>query len=584
MIDIMIDHEIPLGTVLISNTKSLLRTSPAYRRGASQRNGVSMKRFLAAALILAGAQARADFGYDLSSLMNRALDEQEEIQASCGSKVVMDFEDYYHSSDEISEFENGALEQVAVLVDELRKACLGNPANKEIISNLTKIKVRRGSREHRHMEIAKSGDMIYYAAKNKNENGLNVSNYIDKDLIENLHLKFGAGTQNTGQIEHKHKTIELAKSELPIDSKFTCSGYSQCDEPYDTRGVLNGVETCFDGDKIKKTVTWKNGQREGVARCFDGAELKVEAIYSKNFLEGPLVTKKSDSRGDLAANFVHGRETGFELYTKDAKLVEIGFCRVDGEFAGRVDQTFARECEAVSYGPNEMMLRAGLAELRAKDAAKAAALKARQNGPQVEKYDNGNVRAKYTTKNGKIIGLYKSFYEDGKPKLETEYSTAGEREGNEKEFDADGKPKVTAIYQGDEMVSRSLYYMNGVHSTVETWTGKAPKKKRCQARFDDLGAKVSYACVLEDSWYGVYDGPFEFYFHGKPGLIGQFAEDRRIGIWKYYDADGRLEREAKYDKGVLVSETAYAPPNKIYREFHPDGSIKTEKKTLDKKI
>jgi hypothetical protein len=58
-----------------------------------------MKRLMVAALILAGAQARADFGYDLSSLMNRALDEQEELQASCGSKVVMDFEDYYHSSD-----------------------------------------------------------------------------------------------------------------------------------------------------------------------------------------------------------------------------------------------------------------------------------------------------------------------------------------------------------------------------------------------------------------------------------------------------------------------------------------------------
>jgi hypothetical protein len=79
----------------------------------------------------------------------------------------------------------------------------------------------------------------------------------------------------------------------------------------------------------------------------------------------------------------------------------------------------------------------------------AAAL---QEGPVVEKWDNGKTKLKTTYRGGKPHGSYEEFWESGKPRLKAHYEK-GLRHGTYREFAEDGRTLLRdAVYHEDVLL------------------------------------------------------------------------------------------------------------------------------------
>ncbi len=65
---------------------------------------------------------------------------------------------------------------------------------------------------------------------------------------------------------------------------------------------------------------------------------------------------------------------------------------------------------------------------------------------------NGGLKSEYPMKDGKLHGMVKEWFPDGKPLSEIEYRN-GEHHGLCKEWTADGKPFCERVYENDHLVS-----------------------------------------------------------------------------------------------------------------------------------
>jgi antitoxin component YwqK of YwqJK toxin-antitoxin module len=50
---------------------------------------------------------------------------------------------------------------------------------------------------------------------------------------------------------------------------------------------------------------------------------------------------------------------------------------------------------------------------------------------------------------------------------------------------------------------------------------------------------------------GIAHGKYAEYRAGKPAVTGEMRDDRKIGTWTHYNADGAVVRVATYKHGVL---------------------------------
>jgi antitoxin component YwqK of YwqJK toxin-antitoxin module len=63
-----------------------------------------------------------------------------------------------------------------------------------------------------------------------------------------------------------------------------------------------------------------------------------------------------------------------------------------------------------------------------------------------------------------------------------------------------------------------------------------------------VDGKVVSEAVYKD---GKAVGKYVEYRAGKPAVTGQFADDRKTGVWTHYDPDGHVLLTASYKDGVL---------------------------------
>lgn len=151
----------------------------------------------------------------------------------------------------------------------------------------------------------------------------------------------------------------------------------------------------------------------------------------------------------------------------------------------------------------------------------------------IEYSQNGKVgQAKFFYKNGKLMSEGKyvdkkkegiwTYYDEKGRKLREENLVAGKKEGKETNWDRNGKVNVTTMYkngikEGEEW---KTYYADG-YSIANYSKGK-------------LNGKITH-----------------YFASKKPLYEGQYADDKKVGEWKFMNEAGDVIKVQKWENDVL---------------------------------
>jgi len=359
---------------------------------------------------------------------------------------------------------------------------------------------------------------------------------------------------------------------LPVAAQEFACGSRYCAIPYDAEGVQNGVEVCWNSpEKTEKVreLTWSKGLRSGEARCWEKGKLVTQAHFKDNLLSGLFVDQRFSQIE--VHRFDQGKISGYRLHLdKDGKNFRLGPCYRDGV----ADEGADGFCRRLDYGTYQTQVAAQLAKLKATESARLAKL----NGAQLEKYSDGKLKAKYTTRDGEITGDYESFWPSGAPRVKGSYDR-GRRQGEFLSYNEAGMLTARDTYQQDKPVKLETILQNGKLSERLTWVTQEGRERVCRESFHENGNLAARSCRRGVNWYSKYDGEYVWFNElGRPVLKGQYLDDQRVGVWSTYDYETLvLIGESVYEKGKLVSEWYVSEElGRVDRSFFPDGSLKSE--------
>jgi|GEM_PF-4315656 len=368
----------------------------------------------------------------------------------------------------------------------------------------------------------------------------------------------------------------LVSFSAPSSAQDFACGSRYCAIPYDDQGVQNGVEVCWESSDKKEKVrelNWSKGKRNGAARCWDKGKLVTIANFKDNVLHGLHVNQRY---GQIEVHrFDRGLLSGYRLNVeRDGKSLRPGPCYRDGE-ATENGEGFCRELD---YGTYKPLLAAHFAQLKTDEKTRIAKL----NGPQVEKFGDGKVKAKYVTREGQIDGTFEAFWPNGKLRQKGSYAQ-GKRNGEFLTYHQDGYLVGRAQYQQDKPLKSETLLQNGKLSERIEWITQDGRPRACRDTFHENGVAAFRSCRVDspyDSyWYANFDGEWVWWDEaGKPLLTGQYLKGERVGTWKSYDHETfELMGESNYEKGKLVNEWyRNEKAQRVERTFFPDGSLKSE--------
>ncbi|NTV82857.1 MAG: toxin-antitoxin system YwqK family antitoxin [Bacteroidales bacterium] len=228
------------------------------------------------------------------------------------------------------------------------------------------------------------------------------------------------------------------------------------------------------------------------------------------------------------------------------------------------------------------------------------------DGYQVFYHANGAKSSEGTMRNGKPDGYWKTyneegimvsegnrrdyeldstwkFYDDkGKIALEINYlkgkkdgirKTYREDEIIEEAFKNDTKEGLTRYYYPDGSLKREVNFRNGLE--------EGPAKE-----FDKDGRIITLITyksgfIVERELINRYDnsgrrhGPWKyFYADGKVQREGTYKHGQENGYFKEYDRDGNLVSTAKFAEGVKLEDVAELVKLDVRKDYYPDGKVK----------
>ena len=176
-----------------------------------------------------------------------------------------------------------------------------------------------------------------------------------------------------------------------------------------------------------------------------------------------------------------------------------------------------------------------------------------------------------------------SYWPDGTVKSELRY-TDGKLDGVCKWYYGNGKPSMEAVYTMNVLNGESIrWYENG---NIEE------KAYYIDNQYDGVVEEYNvFGTLIKKSTYkkGVLDGMFyQFYDNGHPFLEGEYLDGMMHGSWIMYYQDGSIGSSAVYDRGTGIQKGygeggLYQNAEIHYkngvkdgeeRHFNMDGSIK----------
>lgn len=178
------------------------------------------------------------------------------------------------------------------------------------------------------------------------------------------------------------------------------------------------------------------------------------------------------------------------------------------------------------------------------------------NGYNKFYYENsGQIKSEGNMKNGIPVGLWKNYFEEGAIKSEGPRNNEGQLDG------------LWTFYHGDTCISRQISYVNG-------------KKEGLAVQFDTIGA-IQYIEYFENGIRN--GDKIYFYANGNIEKIEQYQNDQLNGkVTLFAEEDGRVILEKRYNEGSEKSNIKLNRTdengNKIgfWRDYHDNGVIKQE--------
>ena len=188
------------------------------------------------------------------------------------------------------------------------------------------------------------------------------------------------------------------------------------------------------------------------------------------------------------------------------------------------------------------------------------------DGPYEEYYENGQLKAKGTIRDGEVEGRWEEYYENGR--LMTKGTIKdGEHDGPYEHYDENGRLMTKGTMKDGEEEGRwEEYDENGQLMTKRTY--RAGGYDGPSERYDENGQlqlKSTYKDGVVDGWTeeyyengrlktkgtykdGYLDGPWEEYYeNGRLKTRGTYKDGNRTGGWEEYYENGQLRMKRTYN-------------------------------------
>jgi antitoxin component YwqK of YwqJK toxin-antitoxin module len=200
-------------------------------------------------------------------------------------------------------------------------------------------------------------------------------------------------------------------------------------------------------------------------------------------------------------------------------------------------------------------------------------------------HPTGAIKSRGNRENHVLAGDWEFYREDGTLEQVVQYA-AGKRNGWEAVYAADGtlvsrtpwaedvRSGVAEFFHPNGSKSREIPFANG----REHGTGKefAEDDGRLISRMVfSNGVQIGLEKINRYGPEGKKEGLWEV-VRASGGLQeeGTWRRGVRHGIFRFYDAQGKLERMEKYENGERVVDETTTAMLDIRREFHPNGTVR----------
>ena len=197
----------------------------------------------------------------------------------------------------------------------------------------------------------------------------------------------------------------------------------------------------------------------------------------------------------------------------------------------------------------------------------------RPDGYAIMYHESGKISEEGNWKNNRWTGPYKLYYENGSPQHEFNFNTTGKREGPVKYYHPNGELAIEGNFvNGKEAGVIKEYYENGDLKAEKTYNDGAvdlasikefePKKPIVKTKDEPLNNAPKLAVVKADekpngvAARGPLNGQNITYNKNKQiSKDGIFKDNRLMEGKDYiYDANGILQRIAKYRNGIYIGD------------------------------
>lgn len=225
-------------------------------------------------------------------------------------------------------------------------------------------------------------------------------------------------------------------------------------------------------------------------------------------------------------------------------------------------------------------------------------------------YDGVTVQNERTLVGGKVDGIAKTYFQDGKVETEKQF-TLGVENGYDRRYDSDGKLLLDQYYKDGKPegkwtehlsgnvgnMTRISNYKNGLREGQwsETWEDGTPRKKTSYKEGKKDGTWINYRKDGKPEKSTTYkndekNGEEIIYFtDGTPEKIINYANDKKNGVSKEFYFGGKPRSEFTFkngkwegaykrfsDDGKLREEGNCEADYEVYRkEYYPNGKLKS---------
>lgn len=312
---------------------------------------------------------------------------------------------------------------------------------------------------------------------------------------------------------------------------------------FDEKGEKSGVWTWYDffTHKVIEETTFKDNEMNGVTKIyFPSGELKQTRKYVDGQVQDTMYNYYRGGGIQEKVAMKDGLRNGISIGYHPNGQVEFTAIYEKGEPNGKYvlnhlnNQKF-RELNLVKgvvVGNRKTYYPDGQLENEYEFNAEGVA-----DGPYTKYFQNGKIEEKGNLKNGNSVGEIKEYYSNGNLFSTSVFDESGKENGSIIYYDLDGKKYEEFVYKKGSLESITLF-------------DKAGKQVE---KIERSGKKLNYKSHFQT---------------GRVYAEGVILNDKKTGLWKYYDQYGNIKYTEKYKEGELTDTTfGYHPNGKLYYQI-----------------